>query len=400
MISVVRTLVFAASAAFLASCSNGGSDAPNTGPADSDARRAILSDIGAFVILPTLRALAIDTEALATAAAAWAASPGDAAALNAAQAAWATAMANVQRAEVFQLGPAASLDRPGGMDLRSRIYSYPLRDLCAIHEAAYAGQTAEDTLINATGMGALEYLLFSDADNPDCPPPTPANAQALRASFASVLADAISMAASELRFEWEPSGDNFIAELRNAGRPSAMTYDNAQDALDDLTIALFYAEKETKDRKIAVPTGVGATGMVPCPTVSCPERAESPFAAASGDHILANLQAFRDVFTGASGGMGLNDLLIGLGRDSLATILLQRIDDAIAAAAGVQAYFDARVAAITDNEDCVNAVSSRSGPPEVCALLGEVDVVADTLRADITAALGSSVPDTSAGDND
>ena len=399
MTRVARTLALALTACCLASCSDGGSAPVNAGPADSDARRATLSDIGAFVILPTLRDLASDTQALATAVAAWAADPANGVALANAQTAWRDTMPSVQRAEVFQIGPGARSTAPAGMDLRDRIYAFPVRSLCAIHEAAYAGQSADESLISATGMGALEVLLFNNADNPDCPPPAGSDAQALRASFASRLADAISVAATELRFEWEPSGDNFIAELRNAGR-GTMSFANAQDALDALVTALFYVEKETKDRKIANPTGIGATGLAPCPTASCPDRTESAFSASSGMHIVANLQALRDVFTGINGGTGINDLLIGLGRDQLATIFLGRIDDALAAANAVAADFDARVAAITDNEDCVNAVSTRSGPPEVCALLGHIDVVTDTLRADVVSALGSSVPGTSAGDND
>ena len=377
---------------------SGGGGGPGTGSPtlDDAARRAVLSDLGTLLILPGLETLSDQATDLSSAVAALASAPGNATARSAAQDAWSSAMVAVQRAEILQVGPAARSSEPGGMDLRDQIYAYPQINLCAIHTAAYSdSQVTASSPINTTGMGALEYLLFSDADNANCLPGAGIDAQTKRAEHASRIADRI----AQVLAEWEASGDNFINEFANAGNGGS-TFSTPQMALNAVSTAIFYAEKETKDRKIANPTGVGATGLPACPTVSCPQRVESLYAQTSGAHIVANLQVFRDVFTGVSGGLGLNDLLDGIGREDLSAQIVTQLNAAINAAVALEDSFEAEVAAIPSEQACANAVSSRSGDPAACALLGLVDAATDTLRAEVTSALNLTIPNSAAGDND
>jgi uncharacterized protein len=378
-----------------------GQPSPSPGPSDDDARREVLSDLATRLILPTLRAVDTDVSTLADSVAAWANAPADATARSAAQAAWRDAMDPVQRAEVLQIGPAARSTEPGGMDLRDQLYAYPLINLCGIHNAAYA-DTPITTLspINTTGLGALEYLLFANG-NTDCPAPDGVNGPAKRAEHAARIATRAAEVATELRNEWETSGDDFVTQYATAGAGSTV-FDTPQMALNALSTAIFYAEKETKDRKIANPTGFGATGLPECPTASCPERVESRFAEASGAHLAANLETFRALFTGVDGGRGLNDLLDGIGREDLATKIVGQIDAALTAAEALASpgAFEEAVADVISANACINAASTRQGEPEACALLGLVDAATDTLRAEVTAALNLTIPQAAAGDND
>lgn len=386
----------------LAACGGGGggNNGGDSDPmVDDQARRAVLSDLGNHIILPTLRDLDTAMAQLATRVSDLAGAPADSAARAAAQQAWRAAMIPAQRAEVLQIGPGARSSEPGGMDLRDQIYAYPLLNQCRIHRAAYASEGVDaNSPIDGTGLGALEYLLFEDVDNSSCPPDQGVDASALRAAHASRVADRAAAVAAQLRDEWEPSGDNFLAEFANAGN-GGMTYDSPQDALDAVSVAIFYAEKEGKDRKLADPTGIGGTGIPPCTTVSCPERVESRFAGGSGDHIENNLRALRDVFSGGASGMGLNDLLRGVGREDLATRIIAEIDAALATEAQIS-DFEAEITGITDRTACVNASANRTGEPAVCRFHGLVDRSTDTLRAEVTSVLNLRIPLNAAGDND
>lgn len=369
-----------------------------------DARRAVLSSIGDEIILPSLRGFDTDATALQTAVMTLAATPSDPTAVDQTRSAWQTAMASWQRNEVLQVGPAGRSTNPdmvaGGQDFREFIYSWPFTlDVCALEAAADNGDPVDgNTPINITGLGALEHLLFTDTPPASCAAQPDA---AARASHASRLADRIALLSSSLLDRWEPGSDNFLEQWSTAGLSTSVTYSRPQDALDALSIALFYAEKITKDRKIALPTGLPATGLTCSDPVACPEFLESRVAERSGANLQVNLQTFRDVFTGVNGGMGVNDLLIGIGRQDLADEIVAELDIALAFLADIEngIGFDAEVAAITDRTECTNAFSASAGLPP-CALLGHVKTAMDTFRGPIVAALGLAVPSSAAGDND
>jgi uncharacterized protein len=206
------------------SCGGGGGSGspaptPPSGSTDDDARRAVLADIGEKLILPTLRDVDTRAAALKAAVDALAAAPAGAPERTAAQAAWRTAMASVQRAEVLQIGPAAALSEPGGQGLQTQIYSFPQFDACVIHGGAYADLAVDAASPgNRIGMGALEYLLFSDADNPMCPPSGGIDGRAKRAQYAARVATRIGAVVTQLRTAWEPTGGNFVGQFTQSLR--------------------------------------------------------------------------------------------------------------------------------------------------------------------------------------
>src|SRR5690606_38978013 len=113
----------------------------------------------------------------------------------------------------------------------------------------------------------------------------------------------------------------------------------------------------TKDRNVAHTTGLPASGLTCGNPASCPEFLESRLSRRSGAHLVANVQAFRDVFTGVNGKLGMNDLLEGIGRSDLATEIVAELDAVLAQLASIEngQGFDAAVEGITDRTECTNA---------------------------------------------
>lgn len=414
----VRRAGLTALAVVLTACGGGGGggggstpppappDPPDPPPVTGDdARRAVLADIGDGIILPAVRDFDARAGELEAAAEALALAPADPDARANARAAWDAAMASWQRNEVLQVGPAGRSANPdmvaGGQDFRELIYSWPVTlDVCGLEAAALNGDDVGGTTpIDLAGLGALEHLLFTDA------PPASCSAQpngAARAAHVQKLAARLALVAGSLRNRWEPAGGNFVAQWSTAGTSGSVVYSRPQDALDALSIALFYVEKVTKDRKIAYTTGIGATGLACGNPTSCPEFLESRLSRRSGANLAANVQTFRDVFTGVDGGLGINDLLDGIGRGDLAAQIVAELDAVLARLQSIEVGqgFDAAVEAIANRTDCVNAFSSSIGEPAPCALLGLAKTAMDTFRIEIVAALGLAVPSSAAGDND
>lgn len=378
----------------------GGTDTTVT---SDDARRMVLADIGENVVLPGLRDFAEKAAALKTAVDAFAAAPGDSAALDDARTAWRAAMSSWQYNEVLQVGPAglsSGLDAtPGGADLRSYIYSFPFLDVCVVEQLA-AGDVAvtAGSPVDTTGLGALEFLLFNTEANP-CDVQTPPT-DGQRAVYAVSASDRILAVADDLLNRWEPSGGDFLAAWRTAGDGSEV-YSRPQDALDALSVALFYVEKDAKDDKIADPTGIGATDLTECPTVSCPERLESRLSRHSGENIRVNVEAFRDVFAGVEGGRGMNDLLTGIERDDLATEISDELQAVLDHFPNVVPDFDTAVEIIPNETECINATANpTTGGLPVCSLHGLLKLAMDTFRGPIVSALSLATPNRAAGDND
>jgi hypothetical protein len=123
--------------------------------------------------------------------------------------------------------------------------------------------------------------------------------------------------------------------------------------------------------------------------------------ASTGANLLANVRAFRDVFTGVDGGFGVNDLLIGVGREDLADELIEAVDVVIADIEELEddVGFDQAVNNISNATDCINASANASGEP-ACEFHGKIKAAMDIFRAPIVGALGLAIPSAAAGDND
>ncbi len=374
-----------------------GGDGPR--PA-ADVHRELLKSLGETIIVPIYKDFHAACEELEVAASAYAnsVSEEDRAAT---QLAWRTAMSLWQHAEVFQVGPAGSMTTAiGGQDLRAEIYSWPTVNPCRVDqetlEGAYSDTSAfAGELANVRGLDALEYLLFGPATENGCKVSSSINKNgdwqaaldageipAKRAAYAHALAILLVEQAEGLVNIWEEGDSAFIAELSGAGTTGTV-YTSAQEALNSVTDAMFYAEKQTKDMKLATPIGISA-----CEADTCPEDLESLYANHSKENVIANVRAFQLLFLGAAPGTdapGFDDLLKGVGQEGMATDIADKIANALTVLEGIEGSF---ADALASNPEVVE--------DGYVALKAAMDI----FKTEFMSALDLEIPNRAAGDND
>ncbi|HEY6557347.1 MAG TPA: imelysin family protein [Polyangiaceae bacterium] len=288
--------------------------------------------------------------AMRDAAKAFAGSPDDATKRENARVAWRDAINVWEEAELFSFGPAAAVTEPGGKDFRSLIYAWPLNGRCKVDEQTvsrfyetpdFFGPPTHSTITGRT-LQAVEYLAYYEGMDNGCHQLSPINTQHTwssldpveltrrKAAYAAAAAEDVFANARALNEAWRPDQGNFRATLT---QPGNTVFANEQAALNAISDALYYLEVQVKDHKLALP--LGASEKCPKP---CLEALESRWANASLEHIRANLRGFRSLFQGCGAdhaGIGFDDLLSAIDHGALATQMLQALDAAEAAAAGV-----------------------------------------------------------------
>jgi predicted lipoprotein len=356
----------------------------------------LLADFSACA-LGRYRAFVPLATSLRDAAAAWAADASEARA-QATRDAWTAAMAVWEEAELFQLGPAAASTHPGGRGLRDQIYAWPLFSRCKVEEQlvakTYADPAFDTTLINARGLGAVEYLAFHAGTDNACSSFSAINANgswaaipaqelsARKAAYAQAAASVVHARATELLAAWEPSQGNFASQLANAGAGST-TFAARADALDAVNGALFYLDTQVKDLKLGKPIG-----YVDCESATCPSAVESPFARRSTDHLRANLIGFRRLFQGCGdgySGLGFDDWLRAVGASDLADRMMGAL---VAAQAAVDALTPPLEEALVVD------------PTKAALVYARVKVLTDLLKTEFVTVLRLQLPRSAEGDND
>jgi predicted lipoprotein len=410
----MRRLVTAAllSLIVLSGCVEGG-NAGNTGGSEGGAatgdaqepaalsalRIEVLERLSYEVIPALLDEFVAASKRLESAAASHGQAPGEAT-RGAARQAWVDAMDIWQRVELVQIGPLGAMGSvEGGQDLRDRIYSWPLTNPCRVDQKtadeSYADEAAlAKDLVNGRGLDALEALLFRDSPANACAPNAALNTSGTwaalgdaeverrRAAYAAVAAKLVAADAVAARSAWGGASAGFGPDLGAPG-PSRPYLMSGQEALERVVHALFYLDLATKDRKVAKPAGIKD-----CASASCPEAVESPFAGRSLEHVRANLDGFRLVFSGAPPGVdapGIDDLLVLIGAGDTAAAVLEAIDAAVESAAMVPGDLGAAV---------------TLEPQAVADLHQAIRDITDLLKTDLLSQLDLSAPETAAGDND
>jgi predicted lipoprotein len=375
-----------------------GCEQKGSGDAPIDASlSALLESAGPNVIVPALadaeaKALALD-EALARLEATLTAGDDPAADQLAAQAAWRAVMSSWQRVELMQLGPlGSSLTALGGEDLRDEVYSWPSVNPCRVDQVTADGSYADEaffteSLVNTTGLDAVEHLLFAAAEN-DCPAQVTPNSdgawEALgpdevarrRAAYARKLTAGVLTALDDAQARFVEDGFSEALALSSSNTP----YESEQQALNAVYDALFYLELRTKDKKLATPLG-----LRDCGETICPDDVEHLPSGFGGPAIAANLAGFRALYTGQDGA-GVDDLLVELGHGDVNDAVIAGLNDA-----------DAAVAALGDTPLTELLVNE---PEKVLAAHDAVKVVTDLLKGDVATLLALQIPAEAAGDND
>ena len=408
--SVFMSSVLFAVASTCASCSGGTTPATDAAHdtnelATSNQERLILDHLARRVVMPTLRTMATDLAALEDATATLEADPSEANRLLA-RAAYVTAMDSVERAEVYQIGPAAPVgSTPEAVALRDEYYPWPLVNGCRIDQEMLTDAYSTDALLaaealNVRGLPTVEYLLWVPNANNTCSPTTSINTDgtwaalgddevwARRAAYAHRAARLSRQAADHLVATWEAG---YLDRLVTAGAGSS-TFPTARAAINAVTDALFYVYEPLLDEKLGIPAG-----LYTCPTAMCAENVESTLRDRASDAdeeggslraIRVNLEAFRAGYLGLDGevdGPGIDDLLDFVG----ASELDQRIQDALA---------DAMEAVDAIEGPLVVAVIERNA--QVVAAVDAIDALTTLLKTELVTILDLELPMRAEGDND
>lgn len=362
-----------------------------------------MASLGEQVVLPALREVRAAAEELKGKTAAHLAAGGISSAEHeAARTAWKKVMTAVQRAEVMQVGPAATSMRTGGLALRDELYSWPdAVNPCRVDQELVANQFRTPgffgtVLVSAYGLDALEYLLFVDGPNNTCPSQATINTQGSwatigatelarrRADYADAVAERVATDAARLVEAWEPSGGDFLGELQRAGQAGA-SFSSAQMAVDDFFAAMLYLDLFAKDRKLAEPAGISPL----CGAPFCPQKAESRFARHSKENLHANLSGFQALLLGNAPDeperVGFDDFLTARGAPELATQLAEETTSALLA---VDALAPSLEEALVSDLPLVQTAHTA------------VKRLTDLLKSQFVTVLNLQVPDEGASDND
>ncbi len=403
--------VLAAIVALSASSScSGGTSMPDASldaneAATSALIREVLAHEGEHLALASYRDLSAELAALEAATATLAAEPTDANRLRA-QAAFERVMDANERAEIFQLGPAAPVGAtPEAAGLRDEYQPWPLVNACRIDMETVEGSYASEALLsaealNVRGLASLEYLLFTQSAATVCSPTTSivtdgswaalgeAEVWSRRARYAHTATVLARRTVDEVVVRWE---GGFLERLRTAGAGSA-TFSSAREGLNALSDALFYVYEPLLDLKLGRPAG-----RYTCVTASCPDDVESPWrdAAASDGEVggslralRVNLEAFEDAYLGRVGGVegrGFDDLVRHFGAEDLDRRLEEAIDRAQAALDAIEGPL--RSAVVARNAEVVLAVDA-------------IDALTTLMKDELVPLLQLALPMRADGDND
>lgn len=373
---------------------------------------AMLTDIADKVIIPNYESLATaanafaaDTSSLATYCGAIG-SVDEASALAAAQTEWLGVMAKIQLTEPHAVGPAGANDDT----LRNRVLSYANVDLntCGLDQSVAQQSSADFNLStrssNQRGFSAIEYLLYNTTLSHSCAPQISATSgwnelsetsrKTQRCTYAQSLAIDVADAASTIANEWSATGGDY--------RATFVAEDSAGTSLQALTdVVIIHMDKEAKDRKIGIPTGVKAE----CSSYSCADLIESPYSETSLTNVRNNLVGFREIFNGGDG-VGFDDLINDADFADITSSVQTKIADAIANIDAASVSLNDQATAInseTTASACTNAYVSpdtSSTDYSACSLTGLLKRITDVLKIEFVNIVGVNLPGSVQSDND
>jgi uncharacterized protein len=368
--------------------------------ADAAERRVLLENIAQQVILPAYEDFAKSAAQLTAALENHSEVHTDST-RSQAQSVFREAMLAWERAEMFQVGPAAAISNfnPGSAGLRNEIYAWDKDDACVVdrglvREVYESDDFAKDVYFYGRGLGAIERLLFDGSRATACAAgdriATPEAWQALvdgdldqrRALYALSASRVVSERADQLVAAFR---DDFMPELAKAGAGSHL-FDRTQEALNAVTNALFYVDVEVRDLKVGGPLG----RTMACMDDGC--ATEHRYARLSREALTANLEALKAIFVGShpddergDAMWGLSDLLRSVQADSTADQIEQAIDEALAAVGALGLGFDE-----TPRDPAVHGAAAFEA----------LQALSDLLNTEFLQKLALNPPMRASGDND
>lgn len=323
---------------------------------------------------------------------------------------WESVLTSFHKVDALAIGPMTEVDPVTNLDVRAKLYSWPVTNLCRADKAAYDiafnGQIHETLPYNSKGLDALEYLLFAGTDAVKCnlkahpmltdwlALPTEAKAKS-RCEVAVVLATELTALADKLKTKWDRQNGNFSKTLVDGSK-----YPSHKAAINEITNALFSLEA-VKDIRLGIPTG---KNKKECTTGKCPERSEHSFSKSAFTAIEARLEAFKLGFFGGSpnsvNAFGIDDYLKQGNHPEIAEKIARFIERAESSLKIVKAQGDlATLAAQIEPEQCLLS-SSDNRIVELCSLYEDIRAITTTMKTEVLVALSLNAPPIYQGDND
>ena len=275
---------------FLVACSDDEVDGASLGEFDA---AATLNDFANTVVLATYTDLDNKASTLLNTVRALQTSTTQAN-LDRAQTAWKAARRPWEQSEAFLFGPVDTQGLDPALD------SWPVNhvDLDAVLASgdvltASSIDGLEDTL---KGFHTIEYLLFRDGDQRKAADITPRELEYLAATTEN-----LKVKTTQLRRAWDVSGDNFAAEVANAGTSSTI-YKSQKSAMQEMVNGMIVIADEVANGKISDPFNERDTTLV-----------ESQFSFNSITDFQDNIRGIQNVYVGkfTSDGHGLNEFVAG-----------------------------------------------------------------------------------------
>ena len=212
--------------------------------------------------------------------------------LGQAQAAWKATRRPWEQSEAFLFGPVDTQGLDPALD------SWPINrvDLDGVLASEQALTEAsidalEDTL---KGFHTIEYLLFRDGDQRKAADITPRELEYLAATTENLKSKT-----AQLRNAWDASGENYAAEVANAGDSSTI-YKSQKDAMQEMVNGMIVIADEVANGKISDPFNERDTTLV-----------ESQFSFNSITDFQDNIRGIQNVYAGkfTADGQGLNEFV-------------------------------------------------------------------------------------------
>ncbi len=220
------------------------------------------------------------------------------ASLGQAQAAWKATRKPWEQSEAFLFGPVDTQGLDPALD------SWPVNkvDLNAVLASGQALTSAsidalEDTL---KGFHTIEYLLFRDGDQRKAADIIPRELEYLAATT-----EHLKSKTAQLRNAWAASGENYAAEVADAGISSTI-YKSQKDAMQEMVNGMIVIADEVANGKISDPLNEQDTTLV-----------ESQFSFNSITDFQDNIRGIQNVYMGkfSADGQGLNEFVNGKAAD-------------------------------------------------------------------------------------
>lgn len=368
--------------------------APNEGEFSQE---KMIINMGVNIAAPTVQLFAANTVVLKNRIEKYCENPSETS-LQIAQDQWTETMLSYHSVAAVPFGPKVANIIPLGQ----KIYAWPNFNLCAVDEdvARYAEGELDFSkrAPNRRGLGALEYLLFTESfqcANTNAFPKLKAWAgQDLekqkkdRCGFMTVMAQDVAENAKAYEALWDKTQGNYAVQLVNL-----VAVPDLKAAVNQMSDGL-YSVEDIKDWRLGAPVGLHTSCT--SSTKKCPEKAEHPWSGIALKAIIAQLQGFKMMFNGTKGfsntGFGFDDLLASVGHREMADQIIKDADIAIATAQQLDSKGSLQQQIEAMDAGRCQETTLANGLEPICLLQRQVRETANAYKTNVLSTLSLDAP--------